>query len=507
MSFKKNIIANYVSQIYVGVTGIIILPLYLKFMGAEAYGLVGFFTTLQAWFGILDLGLTPTIARETARLHGQAITLLHYRYLLRALQLIFIIVGFLGSGIIIFFANSIAHSWLKIQLLPIPMVTQALQLMAVSIGLRWISSLYRAVLTGSEQFIWLSYYNTIFTTLRYPGVIPILIYVGSEPFVFFSYQILISTLELISIAYKAMTGLPKLAINEHLTHSFANLVRSVKSILHFSLTITATTSIWILITQTDKLVLSKLLPLTEYGYFTLAVLAASSILMFSGPISNALLPRLVKLHAENNEKNFLLLYRQATRLVAIIIVPVTLTLSFFPEQILWIWTGNVTVAESAAPILRLYALGNGALSLTAFPYYLQYAYGNMRLHLIGNIFFVCILIPSIILSTLYYGMVGAGWVWLVANIFFFVIWTAIVHTYYFKNLHEHWLFEDVLPIIVITTGTFMSLKPYLLITNEKYYTALQIILFTIITFALNVIYMNFIPIMLRLKERAKLTFF
>ena len=31
-------------------------PLYIKYMGAEAYGLVGFFTMLQAWFGLLDMG-------------------------------------------------------------------------------------------------------------------------------------------------------------------------------------------------------------------------------------------------------------------------------------------------------------------------------------------------------------------------------------------------------------------------------------------------------------------
>ncbi|WBE25080.1 oligosaccharide flippase family protein [Denitrificimonas caeni] len=67
---RHNVIASYVSQIYVAGIGILILPLYIKYMGAEAYGLVGFFTMLQACFALLDLGLTPTIARETARYHG-----------------------------------------------------------------------------------------------------------------------------------------------------------------------------------------------------------------------------------------------------------------------------------------------------------------------------------------------------------------------------------------------------------------------------------------------------
>jgi O-antigen/teichoic acid export membrane protein len=55
MSLKRNIIANYTSQLYVTGVGILILPLYIKYMGAEAYGLVGFFTMLQALYDTFHL--------------------------------------------------------------------------------------------------------------------------------------------------------------------------------------------------------------------------------------------------------------------------------------------------------------------------------------------------------------------------------------------------------------------------------------------------------------------
>jgi O-antigen/teichoic acid export membrane protein len=83
---KKNIISNYASQIYVTLIGILLLPLYIKYMGSEAYGLIGFFAMLQAWFGILDLGLTPTIGRETARYRAGVLPALAFRQLYRALQ-------------------------------------------------------------------------------------------------------------------------------------------------------------------------------------------------------------------------------------------------------------------------------------------------------------------------------------------------------------------------------------------------------------------------------------
>jgi O-antigen/teichoic acid export membrane protein len=97
MSLQKNILANYASQSYVTVIGIVILPLYIKYMGAEAYGLVGFFAMLQMWFNLLDMGLTPTIARETARFRGGAMDILSYRHLVRALEGVFLTVALLGG--------------------------------------------------------------------------------------------------------------------------------------------------------------------------------------------------------------------------------------------------------------------------------------------------------------------------------------------------------------------------------------------------------------------------
>lgn len=499
MSFKKNIIANYVSQIYMSLAGIIVLPLYLKYMGAEAYGLVGFFAMLQAWFGILDIGITPSVARETARLRGGASTALVYRTLLRALQMIFFIVALIGAAGIIICSGYIAHHWLKVQSLSLREVQISIQFMAIGVALRWISSLYRAILYGSEEFIWLSIYNIIFTTLRYIGVLLVLAYLGTSITLFFSYQIIIAALEVFILIQKSNTNLPLLLDNQVVTYSPYNLIASFKPILNFSLSIAATSIIWILITQTDKLILSNLIPLTEYGYFSLAVLAASGVMMFSGPIGNALLPRLAKLRAEGDDDNLILLYHKTTQLVAIIIVPASLILSFFSEQILWIWTGNRIAATQAAPVLRLYALGNGALALSAFPYYLQYAYGNMKLHLIGNIFFVIILIPSIILSTFYYGMIGAGWVWLLANLGFFSIWTAIVHNHFVKNLHFSWLFKNIMPIICISLFTIVCLKPFILETHNKLQLTLQMGLLGMTAMLFNIFYTLFPKIVIQLK--------
>lgn len=447
-------------------------------MGAEAYGLVGFFTMLQAWFNLLDMGLTPTVARETARFRGGATDALSYRRLLRALQLIFFAVALLGGGAMFVFSGLIADRWLNAQTLPLAQVQVALQLMAVGVALRWMSGLYRGCISGSERLVWLGGFNAFVATLRFLGVLPVLIWVGHSPTVFFTYQLLVAVVELAGLAAKSYGLFPGLPQGQSLGWSPVSLFAPIKPVLRFSLSIAFTSSVWVLVTQTDKLVLSKLLPLADYGYFTLAVLAASGVMMISGPISGALLPRMARLQAEGDEVGLICLYRNATQMVAVISVPVCLVLSVFAEQVLWVWTGDVVVANEAAPILRLYAVGNGVLSLSAFPYYIQYAKGNLKLHMIGNLLFLILLIPSLIYVTILYGVLGAAWVWVLVNSLYFLIWVPIVHFRFLPKLHIRWLYQDVLPTLVAGVFATWLISSFYEFAQVRYQNAFELFVFS-----------------------------
>jgi len=445
MSLKKNILANYLSQIYVTLIGIVILPLYIKYMGAESYGLVGFFAMLQAWFNLLDMGLTPTMARETARFRGGATDALSYRRLVRALEGVFLAVALIGGGAMFAASGYIAADWLRAAQLPIAEIETAVQLMAVTVALRWVCGLYRGAISGSERLVWLGGYNAFIATLRFIGVLPVLIFIGATPIIYFIYQLGVSVLELAGLLAQAYFLFPPIPQGKRLPWSWTPL----KPVLKFSLTIAFTSSVWVLVTQTDKLVLSKLLPLAEYGYFTLAVLVAGGVMVISGPISVAIMPRMAKLEAEGDHAGLIRVYRQSTQLVAVIAGAASITVAFCAEPLLWAWTGDLILAHQAAPILTLYALGNGILAVSAFPYYLQYAKGNLRLHLIGNAGFVVLLIPAIIWAASQYGGVGAGYVWLVLNLISFLAWLPFVHRRFEPGLNLKWYFQDVLVIALV----------------------------------------------------------
>ncbi|TMO99297.1 polysaccharide biosynthesis protein [Pseudoalteromonas sp. S3260] len=455
-SLKLNIIANYASQLYVTGVGILILPLYIKYMGAEAYGLVGFFAMLQAWFAMLDLGLTPTIGRETARYHGGSMSALMYRQLLRALTAIFVSIAVIGGLGLWLFADIIASKWLTVEILSLDVVIFAIQIMAISVALRWLCGLYRGVVTGSEKLVWLSIFNVFIATLRFIAVFVSMWFYGYTPTIFFIHQFVVAVIELLGLWLMAQLLIPnKKLITEPIGWSF----KPIKPILKFALTIAFTSSVWVLVTQTDKLILSGILPLDEYGYFTLAVLVASGIMVISGPVSSAIMPRMARLHVEGKHDELIAVYRISTQLVSVIAGTAAITIAFFAEILLYTWTGDKEITESTSPILRLYALGYGVLVVAAFPYYLQYALGNLRYHLIGNVFMVITLIPMIVFAAIHYGGVGAGYAWLGVNSLYLIIWVGYVHKKLQPGLHLKWLVRDCLliycPVTILLSITLI----------------------------------------------------
>lgn len=443
MSLRANVAASLAAQGYIAVVGVLVLPLYVRYIGLEAFGLVGIFTLIQAWMNVLDLGLSPTIARETARLRGGAMDALTYRRLARVLQLTFVLLGALVCTAIIALAPWAANHWLNVNDLSIATVVGALQLIAVAAAMRWVSGFYRSCLAGFEKQVWLSGFNVLIATARFPGALALVAWVDASPWSFFSYQVAVSLVELLVLVTKANSLMPCLSAGQTIGWAPRELLKPVASVLGLTAAFSFTSVAWIFVMQIDKIILSKTLPLASYGSFSLAVLVASAILALSAPVSSALLPRLARLYSESKQSELLQLYRRATQFVTAVAVPLSIALALFSHEILQLWTGNEHLAQEAKSVLSLYSLGNLLLVLGAFPYYLQYAAGKLRLHVAGVALFVSVLVPGMLLAARLHGAVGVAVVWLACHLLYLFGWTPVIHRQFLGVNHSSWLIRDI----------------------------------------------------------------
>lgn len=444
-SFKRNAVANYIGVGYVNIAGIISLPLYLKYLGPEAYGLVGFYTVIHSWLILLDLGMSATLSREIAKCTGELESAFRgVRQLIRSIELLFLLVSITVALLVWSLSPWVTANWLNIGDLLTRDVQNCVSLMGVIFILRWFSSLYRSGLAGLEKFVWLNAIEILVASLRYLGALAFLAVVSNNPVNFFLYQLCVSLIELLVFGGGFYWYLPSiykagLKIN----------IESIKRVLPLSLSLAYTSIIWICLTQLDKIILSNTLSLKEFGYFTLVIIVSNGVLSLASPVGRALMPKMASLLSQGKESEMLDLYEVSTRFIAGFIITITGLISLFSQEILFALTGDATAADWAGAVLAPYILGTGILTLSAFQYYLQFAHGNLKLHVLNSSINALVQVPVFIYSAINFGVMGVAFSWLLIRMAAFLIWPTLVHMKFAPGLHLRWLLNDIAQPLLI----------------------------------------------------------
>lgn len=453
-SLRSNIVANYVGQLYMAVASLLFLPFQVRLLGSEAYGLVGFFTVLTGWLQLLDVGMSTTLARETAQYRAGALPASRLSELLRVLEAAFVCVGGGVALVIAAVSNLIARHWLHPVTLSTNAVRDAVALMGVVFAVRWQANISRSVLVGLERQVLVNVINIGSSTFRSIVVLAVLRLVPTAQ-CFFLYQAAIAAAELLILRTCARR---LLQVQTLPVRSLS--LEPLRRIGRFSLSVAMTTLLWLLVTQLDKLLLSSMLPLSEYAWFSLAVTAASGINILAGPIGQAVQPRLTFFQAEKNEASLRVTYAETTQLLSAVALTAAFVIAAAARPLLWAWTGNADFASRAAPVLAFYALGNGQLAIVSMTYYLQVARGDLKLHIRGSAIFAFVLVPLIASFTLRWGMLGAAVAWCIANVGYLFVWSAIVHRRFLPRYHFRWTFRDAL--LPAATGLVPALLAFLI---------------------------------------------
>src|SRR5258708_25750825 len=171
---RTNIAANYAGKVWLALMSLAFVPIYIRFLGIEAYGLIGIYLSLQSLFSLLDLGLSTTLNRELARLSGKSGHAQEMRDLVHTLQIIYWGVAFMiGIGVVLL-APLVAHHWVKAEHLSPNVINQTIIIMGLSIALQWPYALYYGGLIGLQRQVLLNGIVITLATIRALGAVFIL---------------------------------------------------------------------------------------------------------------------------------------------------------------------------------------------------------------------------------------------------------------------------------------------------------------------------------------------
>lgn len=438
MSVKKNLIANYLGQAWRGITTVIFVPVFIRFLGLESYGLIAVFAILQSSLGLLDMGTRPALVREMARFTAGQHTVQSIRNLLRSVEIIGVVLALTFMVGIALASGWLAAHWFSAKSVSLQTIRSSLCLMGVVVGLHFIESIYASTLTGLQRQVTDNLIAMVAGTLRAVGAIAVLAWVSPTIQAYFVWQ---GAISLITVAWyvKAVYGsLPPPSERPSLSFS------AVANIWRFASGMTLMSMLAFLLTQTDKILLSRLLTLTEFSYYALASAVASSLYLLTSPITNAIYPKFTELVASDDGDSLTATYHNAAQMVTVTMGGAALVLIAFAQQILLLWTGDPSLSRQTAPLLSILTLGTLLHGLMWIPYQMQLAHGWTSLGVKINAVAVATLVPLLIWLVPRYGALSAAWAWVGLNTGYLLLEIYFMHRRIIPREKRRWYLQDLL---------------------------------------------------------------
>lgn len=426
--------------------GFLFVPIYVHQLGVEAYGVIGIFGALVAWLALLDAGLKPALGREMARFTGGGCEADNTWDLLRSVEILSLVVGCAIAGAALASAGWMAVFWVKAEKLSPRAIADAVSFMGAIAALKFIEGVYSSCLAGLQRHVSMNVVSVVMATVRSVGAMGVLAWIETSLTAFFVWQLVVSLITVLVYWRLSYRALP--APTSPPSFSLSALRRS----WHFAGGMLMITFLALLLTQVDKVLLSTLIPLEDFGRYTLASVAAGAIFTLISPISVTFQPRLTQLHAAGQEREFTATFHRGAQMVVVLGGSVAAIVIFHSEALLRIWLRDNELARQTSSLLALLLAGNLMNGLCHMPYQAQLAHGMTRFPLLVNTLAATVLVPLIFIVVPVYGAIGAAAIWAGLNLGYLIVITIFVFRFLLRSERKAWILGDVLKPLLPCIG-------------------------------------------------------
>jgi O-antigen/teichoic acid export membrane protein len=451
-SVRLNLSSNLISRVLAAVVNLACIPIYIRVLGVSGYGVIGIWFTLEALANLLDLGLSPTMTRELASTARSVEETQNVRDLVRTIEVICWIVGlFIGASIVLG-APLIATHWLQSGQLSEGELRGSVQLIGVLILCRWPLTFYASGLRGLERQFALSWIDFVLVVVRSLGAVAVLVFISPTIFAFLIWQIAIGIVSTGTVAASLWWALPKGGGPRFRP-------KLLMRVWKFAGGVAAIAVVSMLLNDLDKLVVSGLVSLEDFGYYTLASRMAGTVLMASSSVFPAVFPALVRLATEQNEAKFAELYHRGSQMMSLLVFPAAITAAVFAKPLIFAWTGSEQIATNTAPIAALLLIGNAFLCTAALPYAAQLAHGWTSLAFWTNLSYLPVTTVLLVMLTKRFGGEGAAVVWVLITASYFATQIPLMYRRLLRFQARQWYINDVgIPMVTCSLMAWLLTK-------------------------------------------------
>lgn len=420
---------------------LIVTPFILKALDPEAYGLISIGLMLQAILAVLEAGFSSALLRTFAERGASPDQSVQHGMhdLLRTLEYFYLALAGIVCLLFLMIAPLIAKYWLVNHALSFTIVWQSIALIGLVIAIRFFAALYGGGLSGLQRQVLLNKISIALNVLSSIGAIVILLRIIPDPRAYFAWYALMGAITAVTLRWTLLATLPASPRAGRFDWT------QWQSIKKFSLGMNSLTVTSLAVTQADKVLLSRLLALKDFGLYSIAANVAGFIQYLTVPVQSVYYPRMTQAHAQGDTQSLIALYKFSSHLVLLLVFPLGCTLTLFGRDTLLLWLRAPALAEQMHVVFCLLAAGSTLLtSLMMMPYALTLAHADTKITLRSHVVLIGIQIPAVIFAAMHWGAIGAAGVWCALFSVYGPLYARRVNQRYLPSGHTEWLWGCVL---------------------------------------------------------------
>ena len=434
-----NVSANFAGQAVAALVSVLCVPVYLRLLGAEAIGLLGFSLGLQALIRVLDMGLSSAVVRQMARLGGQPDRRHELAGFYATFERLFAGTAVAIAVVTLAVSPLVVSHWLQGRALPAGHLSFAVAAISVQSALFFAGTLYHGTLMGLER-------QPLFNAIRVAEVLvsqlgAVLLLSVLRPTVplLFGWQLAVAVLALLVYARATRSALPAGGAGRF-------RFEHVRSVWTFAAGMAGITATGTVLANMDKVLLSRWLPLGAFGHYTLAFYAASLVAgLLVAPVFNALFPRHCALVERGDDAAQRALYHVSLQALVTLVWPIAAVLWVFARPVLQLWVRDPAAVAAAERVLPLLVLGVALNTLMVPAYMVQLSHAWTRLGVTLNLVLIGLFVPLLYLLTTRQGLSGAALNFALMQGAYLAVGLPLTHRRLLRQAFGEAVLRDIVP--------------------------------------------------------------
>ncbi|HDJ2743370.1 TPA: O90/O127 family O-antigen flippase [Salmonella bongori] len=334
--FLRNTLFNYIGMVWMGGGIILVIPIYIKMLSPEGWGIVSACLSIQAMLLILDAGCSQIMPRDIAKSTNPEKTFASYFW-------IYMSIALLGILLLLSSAKWLSHNWFNAGSSS-EELELCIRILAVQFFFQFSNNINIGYWNGKQRQFNTNLSQVTFFTCKHTAALLLLLFTP-KPVMYISAYSAITLIEFIFNFF----WIVKYDVNVATLFN-SKLVKNIKKILKDNYIFSFGVIFGVFVSQLDKILLSHSLDTRLYGVYIIVAQLGLSFLQLQYPLMKALLPALSNLGSESMLK--IISLKKMVLIIMLLIIPIIIAM-IFSSKILSIWTHNDYIVKHGAMTLSL----------------------------------------------------------------------------------------------------------------------------------------------------------